>query len=291
MLGRRKRRGEISDLHDERTLFSKDDTAESMQILFRQHFESNFEPLKGVLQTSKVEGTKTPAQDVASDLDWNGCSEDGEDAVEVVQGCVSPSFKAAALREGSMEFMVQDAIFKMLTSPTWLTTVEFKTSKPPLSPSKRVIPTPKPSREPEASRDASNLRKDLALQHLLKESHLLDADCSLLHVGQKRHKASDLRLQDAGCKSSIFTQKKMPLAQRKGIGAKFAEREEQRRRQAQENGVVLEKISKSKRKKTVNRQRGIGAPSVGKFQRGGLKLSQKDIKVIEGPQRTLRRHK
>ena len=92
-----------------------------------------------------------------------------------------------------------------------------------------------------------------------------------------------------GSKSSVFAQQKMPLAQRKGITAKAREREEFRRREAQENGIILEKATKSKKKDGSIRQRGIGAPSVGKFQGGMLKLSKKDVAQIEGPKQVARR--
>ena len=81
----------------------------------------------------------------------------------------------------------------------------------------------------------------------------------------------------------------MPLAQRKGIAAKASEREETRRREAQENGIILEKVAKRKRKDGSQRQRGIGAPSIGKFQGGMLKLSKNDVAKIEGPQKIARR--
>ena len=143
----------------------------------------------------------------------------------------------------------------------------------------------------DASADAANLKKDLALQRLLKESHLLDPQSSLVHSGRNRHKALDLRLQDLGSRSSIFQQQNMPLTQRKGIKTKAAEREENRRRMAQENGIILDKAVKSKKRDESKRQRGIGAPSVGKFQGGMLKLSKKDIATIEGPKRTVKGRK
>ena len=180
--------------------------------------------------------------------------------------------------------LVQDLI---ITSP--------KTSKPP-SHNSRPISTVKRKQlesddRDEAVTDAANLRKDLALQRLLKESHLLDPQFSLTHSGLNRHKALDLRLQDMGSKSSIFSQQKMPLAQRKGILTKAAEREGNRRREAQENGIILEKAVKGKLKPDKKRQRGIGLPSVGKFQGGMLKLSKKDVSNIEGPRRGPRRKK
>ena len=163
----------------------------------------------------------------------------------------------------------------------------FKTAKPPIAPSKPASTAKRKQLEStnpdEALTDVANLKKDLALQRLLKESHLLDPNLSLSHSGLNRHKALDLRLQDMGSKSSIFLQQKMPLAQRKGMNAKAAEREEHRRKEAQENGIILEKTVKGRKMNDLKRQRGIGAPTVGKFQAGMLKLSRKDVAEIEGP--------
>ena len=133
--------------------------------------------------------------------------------------------------------------------------------------------------------ESANLKKDLALHRLLKESHLLDRDSFLSHTGRNRHKVLDLRLRDMGAKASIFSQQKMPMAQRKGIMAKAAEREENRRRDARENGIILEKASQTKRRVDAKRERGIGAPAVGKFHGGTLRLSKKDIAEIQGPKR------
>ena len=141
----------------------------------------------------------------------------------------------------------------------------------------------------EAATDAENLKKDLALQRLLKESHLLESQSPLSVSGQNRHKALDLRLRDLGSKSSIYTQQKMPLAQRKGIIAKAAQKDESRRREAKENGIILEKAVKGKKKTEARRHRGIGAPSVGKFQGGMLKLSRKDVAEIVGPKKKAKR--
>lgn len=176
-----------------------------------------------------------------------------------------------------------------------LTLLFVQTAKPPSALQKRATTAkrkqPNPIDHDEATTDSANLKKDLALQRLLKESHLLDPQSSLSHTGQNRHKVLDLRLQDMGSKSSIFKQEKMPLAQRKGILAKAADREDSRRRTAQENGIILERAFKGKGKDDGKRQRGIGAPSVGKFQGGMLKLSKKDVAEIEGPKKTSRGRK
>lgn len=78
----------------------------------------------------------------------------------------------------------------------------------------------------------------------------------------------------------------MPMAHRKGITAKKVEKEETRRREARENGIILEKANLVKKKGAdARRDRGVGAPGVGKFSGGTLTLSKKDILDIEGPKR------
>lgn len=135
--------------------------------------------------------------------------------------------------------------------------------------------------------DAQNLKKDLALQRLLKESHLLDHKSPSSPYGQNRHKAIDLRLQELGTKSSLYHQRNMPMSQRKGIAAKASGREESRRKEAKENGVILARATKGKKDIIdTKRQRGIGAPSVGRFKGGMLTLSKRDVIEIQGRKKT-----
>lgn len=76
------------------------------------------------------------------------------------------------------------------------------------------------------------------------------------------------------------------MSHRKGIMSKQSEREEKRRREARENGVILEKVKGgTKGQKEGRRDRGIGGPGVGKFSGGTLRLSKKDIFDIEGPKK------
>lgn len=89
-----------------------------------------------------------------------------------------------------------------------------------------------------------------------------------------------------------MTQQRMPQIMRKGIVAKKMEKEEVRRKEARENGIILEKAGakgklngKDGRRDTGKRDRGIGAPGVGRFKGGTLTLSKKDIFEIEGPKR------
>lgn len=163
-----------------------------------------------------------------------------------------------------------------------------QSAKPPIQPNRQLASTKRKVLEPvntdEAVTDAANLQRDLALQRLLKESHLLDSSSASAPSGQNRHKALDIRQQALGSKESVFSQQKMPLAQQKGIVAKAIEQDASRRREAKENGIILEKTVKSKVREP-QRQRGIGAPSVGKFSHGMLTLSKKDVASIVGPRK------
>jgi hypothetical protein len=136
--------------------------------------------------------------------------------------------------------------------------------------------------------DAANLKKDLDLQRLLKESHLLDRPTLSATPTANRERITDLRMQALGAKASLFTQQKMPLSHRRGIKAKATAREEVRRKEAQENGIILERASKGKRSDLEKRDRGVGTPAVGKFAGGTLKLSRKDIHEINGPRQAIR---
>lgn len=72
------------------------------------------------------------------------------------------------------------------------------------------------------------------------------------------------------------------MAHRKGIKAKASEREEKRRREARENGIILERAKKEKVGEERKRERGVGGPGVGKFSGGMLKLSKRDVASITG---------
>lgn len=101
-------------------------------------------------------------------------------------------------------------------------------------------------------------------------------------TGKLRLATTDLRLRALGSKESLFTQKKMPMGMRRGINAAVKGREEKRRREAKENGIVLER----EQKRETKRKRGGGGgdvdlPAVGKMRGAQLTLSKRDIASIE----------
>ena len=164
-----------------------------------------------------------------------------------------------------------------------------QSSRPPESDSKVQVLPKQPAAPEEDSAESANLTNDLALQRLLKESHLLDPSAFKGTVsapeGKGRLKVLDLRLQDLGAKQSITQQEKMPLSHRRGIASKAAEREGKRRKEAAENGVVLEKANFTLKTGGKRREKGTGGPTVGKFRGGMLKLSSRDVRSIQGPAR------
>jgi len=70
---------------------------------------------------------------------------------------------------------------------------------------------------------------------------------------------------------------------------KKREREEGRRREARENGVVLEREGGKKRGKERGwgkRERGVGDPAVGRWKGGMLVLGRRDVESIQGREGT-----
>lgn len=134
-----------------------------------------------------------------------------------------------------------------------------------------------------------NLKHDIDLQRLLRESHLLEQAKTSTNSVSHRHKAMELRLQSLGSKISLFSQKKMPISHRKGIAARTEAAEALRRKNAQENGIVLEKAMNSSRQSKGRRDRGVDAPGLGKFRGGILKLSRNEVASIQGPRHPMGR--
>lgn len=200
--------------------------------------------------------------------DWSGLSDDEND-VEVVE------YTDTKHEQDEEEKALKKA---------------FMSSKPPISaaiPAKSIAV--KKKQDDAELGETANLKNDLALQKLLRESHLLSASSSgtstptLTTTGIARHKSTDLHLQSLGAKSSVFTQKKMPMAQRKHMIQKAQLTEQKRRADAKEAGIVLERERMvGKVEKEKKRDRGVGGPSIGRFKGGTLSLSKKDVRSITG---------
>lgn len=146
------------------------------------------------------------------------------------------------------------------------------------------------------------LAKDLELQRLISESHILSsanpfntttsgAAARPFAGGRTRALTTDLRLQGLGGKGSIFAQQRMPMGMRQGITGARAAREERRRREAKENGIILErpaggddsKKNNSKKKKSTfgRRDLPVDMPGMGRMKGGELRLNKRDVRAVE----------
>ncbi|EMC97008.1 hypothetical protein BAUCODRAFT_68548 [Baudoinia panamericana UAMH 10762] len=252
-LGKRKRLGEQDDSKD----YIEPD--EDIRTRFQRAFEAKFRPLPEPVKRA-ISPTSELSEGESAESDWDGIPEHPNE-VQVFQHEVA--------NVTTIDEPLADAKSFMVCSPR---EARVRTSKVPAS-------------AEEDSSEAANLKHDLALQRLLKESHLLDPSAfsgAAAVEGKGRLKALDLRLQDLGAKKPLSEQK-MPLAHRQGIKTKAADREAVRRREAVENGIVLERASAAPKTALKRRDRGIGKPAVGKFRGGTLKLSSRDVRTIEGP--------
>ncbi|POS78478.1 hypothetical protein DHEL01_v203114 [Diaporthe helianthi] len=163
------------------------------------------------------------------------------------------------------------------------------------------------SEDPQNEDSRTLLANDLELQRLISESHILSATNPFntatsgatapnkaFSEGRTRALTTDLRLQRLGSAGSIFnSQKKMPMNVRKGILGAKAAREEKRRREAKENGIILERErpdgagpgAKGRNKATRKQGRGselpVDMPGMGRMKGGELRLSKRDVRAVE----------
>ncbi|KAI6091948.1 hypothetical protein F4821DRAFT_225912 [Hypoxylon rubiginosum] len=291
VLGKRKTRAEKEKVEAAAAVSQED-----AQAIFRRHFEAQFAPLEPASKaetTNEIEDLRSDSEDDDSDDSWDGVSgsdsetESSNRAAEVVEvvthTTAPPTLSNDPLAKRESKAYLSSRIPSSLLDPS--------TTTKPTAKSKAA-----------ADEDAPSLLKsDLELQRLLSESHLFakpgatsENGNSIEHAGRNRHLATDLRLAALGSKASIFRQAKMPMAHRKGINAAAEARESKRRREARENGIVLERPSGGAATKAggkaggMRRSRGggeVGAPAVGRLQNGMLKLSRKDIAEIQGDDR------
>ncbi|KAI7070359.1 hypothetical protein KC352_g42614, partial [Hortaea werneckii] len=153
--GKRKRRDDVQDANNSN---SDDD---DIRARFQKAFEAKFKPLEvnqkpqkdAALEQDVVQEDDQDDSDDLEDSDWSGISEE-EDGVEVVSHAEAKTNDDMARQRGAKSFM---------------------SSKPPSSNEKpsKTAKQPKDNPEEDAS-ESANLKHDLALQRLLKESHLLD---------------------------------------------------------------------------------------------------------------------
>ncbi|KAL9624597.1 MAG: hypothetical protein Q9160_001262 [Pyrenula sp. 1 TL-2023] len=228
--------------------------------IFRHFFESTFEPLEQDKRPPRPEElelsySETKETTSPSSSDWDGLSDaDPQVNVEIVDHTES-----LEIRSMSDKSLARGDSFHSRENGN-------------------VVG------EPEDKTEILNVKKDLALQRLLKESHLFDHKAGRISQESKRHQTTDIRLQSLGSKESTFAQERMPMSHRQGMHAKATAREAIRRKEAKDNGIVLERGPISKRQRG-KKERAVGEPSVGRFSEATLVLSEKDVRTIEGGSR------
>ncbi|KAL6908754.1 hypothetical protein GGI43DRAFT_154877 [Trichoderma evansii] len=303
-------------------------SSEDAQEIFRRHFEAQFLPIEEQEKRKAQKVRRNEDEDEEEDEDdsddsgegeWDGVSgdevsdedEDDDDdevdedeeedekddapIIEVVDHSAPQSSKANTMSKRELK--------------------AFMSSRPPdqtSSSSNKPAPTQSSSKSSASlPEDApSLLAQDLELRRLISESHLLQtnrplslsaalsttssgpAEPKAFASGRVRQKALDLRIQALGSKMSIHKQEKMPMHMRKGITAAAVEREAKRRREAKESGVILERETGKKKKRD---RRGGGdsgggfGPAVGRLKGAELRISERDVKKIEGTRDTFGR--
>jgi hypothetical protein len=273
-LGKRKRvtRAELEQPSRSPSPSSGDDS-DDIQERFRRAFEAKFKPLDVEPKKPKIEQAPVEIESESEeDSDWSGLSGDETNKVQVVE------YKAPEQLADEENAKLEKRAFMSSKPPKSVTPASTTSGKSSV----------KKKTDEDDNTDASNLKHDLALQKLLRESHLLS---SASNSGSSTpnlttsgiHKSTDLHLQSLGAKASVFTQKKMPMSQRKHEVAKARTNEEKRRAEAREAGIILEREQRvGKKDADKRRERGVGGPSVGKMRGGTLSLSREDVRSITG---------
>ncbi|KAF2200844.1 hypothetical protein GQ43DRAFT_481198 [Delitschia confertaspora ATCC 74209] len=275
--GKRKRVSREELLRDqsspERSSSEEQSDTEDIQAIFRRAFEAKFKPID-VEPVKKAPKIVPQEEEEEEESAWSGISDEEEDKVEVVEYVDTRRSEADRASKTEMK--------------------AFMSSKPPTAPK----PAPPPSKSKPKSGDdddditeTANLKNDMALQQLLRDSHLLSSNPSASSgttlTGALRHKSTDLTLLSLGAKKSIHTQAKMPRSHRIGITEKARQREQKRRTEARENGIILERASGGdsggKGRVMKKREKGVGGPGVGRMRGGTLNLSRRDLADINGP--------
>ncbi|KAK0711220.1 hypothetical protein B0H67DRAFT_555235 [Lasiosphaeris hirsuta] len=266
---------------------SADDQAAAYEAL-KRNFEARFKPLEvdgpAHFEEDDEEYNGSTISD-SSGSEWGGLSEDEDD---VTESRGRRLHSTSPIRLNHVEARTQGVLV--------LQTAPLTTDTPTTNPK-----STDPAREaPEDS--AAFLANDLALQRLIAESHILSAaggnashylseaaasngaNSRTFAEGRTRLKTTDMRIQALGAKGSALTQAKMPMSMRKGITKTAETREETRRREARQNGIVLERERSSapaaKKKKRSASDRPVDMPGVGKMRGAELRISAFEARSI-----------
>ncbi|KAL6823946.1 hypothetical protein V8C40DRAFT_246904 [Trichoderma camerunense] len=299
-------------------------STEDAQEIFRRHFEAQFLPLPEAKRKAKAveeeDGSEDDSDSGSEGGEWDGLSnEDDDEYDDDVEDDDDDDDDDEEEDEDEDDTPVIEVVDHSVSQAPTTSTMSkrelkaFMSSRPPDQTS-----SPKPTAQPSSSKSSAGLpedapsllAQDLELRRLIAESHLLQTNKPLslaaalsttsspnaqpkaFSSGRVRQKALDMRIQALGSKTSILKQEKMPMHMRKGINAAAVEREAKRRREAKETGVILERET-GKKKKRDRRGGGGGGngfgPAVGRMKGAELRISERDVKKIEGTRDTFGR--
>ncbi|KAF3930008.1 hypothetical protein ABW19_dt0200300 [Dactylella cylindrospora] len=301
-LKRKRTNASISSTDTSTATESSQSSRDAINAIFKRHFESKFGAVDlNPVSDSKSKNKGKKSLDRRKDLDSDSNDESDED----IHSNFSDKDEDEGLEDGSDEEYSSNDEESKPKAPPGPEIIEYDFSRrgpaPSTKPSRRSFMSSKPptsttttsshlpsqthpsTQTKDDPTDLQNLKNDVALQTLLRESHLLDRSTLTHSSGKNRHKAIESRIQSLG--GTPMTQldgstARIPMHIRKGMVRKKEMREEKRRRVAKENGVVLAKGDKKRKKEgrgKGGRDAGVGNPSVGKFRRGALVLSRKDV--------------
>ncbi|KAF3075735.1 hypothetical protein CFAM422_002246 [Trichoderma lentiforme] len=298
-------------------------STEDAQEIFRRHFEAQFLPLQEAKRKAKAveeeDGSEDDSDSGSEGREWDGLSNEDEDDNEDEDGSEDDEDDDEEEEEDEDDTPAIEVVDHSVSQAPTTSTMSkrelktFMSSRPPDQTS-----SPKPTTQPSSSKSSSAalpedapslLAQDLELRRLIAESHLLQTNKPLslaaalsttsspnaqpkaFSSGRVRQKALDMRIQALGSKTSILKQEKMPMHMRKGINAAAVEREAKRRREAKETGVILERETGKKKRRDRKSGGGGGGfgPAVGRLKGAELRISERDVKKIEGTRDTFGR--
>lgn len=280
------------DLHSDSEDGAEDADQKRMMALMKRQFEEQFGKVEGLPESedefdNESEEEAQDDEDEDSENDNVEGSSDGEnnsefdlemEEYEHFQDEV-PSDSGSESDEGPIVVRHSESGFKV--EATKQEKKLFLSSKAP-----QQEPKPEPKRRQRANEpdedERQNLDDDLALQRLIKESHILaeaglsGVDISTGVIGKARHKTLDSRMNDLGLKK--LKEGQMPMKMRQALSAKQQQRKDRHVAQAKEAGIILARSATAKEpRKNVKRERGLKINSVGRETRHGLIISKSEI--------------
>jgi hypothetical protein len=169
----------------------------------------------------------------------------------------------------------------------------FMSSKVSKQSSAKQDPAPgKRRRKAEAGEEASDseddLKKDKALQRLLRDAHLLDGSADALEIqgGKARQQSIAEQLKRSGAKQA--TQRKMPAGMRLGIRDAQRKKAQVHEETMRENGIITAKKTAAEKqadlpRKKPRKERSLGTMAgVGRYKNGTLTISKREIDSVNG---------